>query len=250
MAVRTAMEHPIGALPRTPFPASRDFAPVGSMSLDFQVASLSYKSSFFATSRGNEKIGGTGYYVTYDTDSQSRNVLASPLGEEGHEVAKGCTRVRMIMILDVDVTAERRHYNTHRPIGRYHNPRPERPSNLRTLRPSGRSILRTSPSEPFEPYEPYEPSRRRRVQGPSILRTFPFATLLHNPRRQPPPQPSRRRRVKLTNLKNPRGKAPSTLAPKACQIPLNPLPLYHIICTRAMDEALFSCKEILIFLPY
>ena len=77
------MEHPIGTLPRTPFPASRDFP-----------------------SRGNEKIGGTGYCVTYDTDSQSRNVLASPLGEEGHEVAKGCTRVRMIMILDVDVTAE------------------------------------------------------------------------------------------------------------------------------------------------
>ena len=73
LAVRTAMEHPIGALPRTPFPASRDFAPVGSMSLDFQVASLSYKSSSFATSRGNEKIGGTGYCVTYDTESQSRN---------------------------------------------------------------------------------------------------------------------------------------------------------------------------------
>ncbi len=73
LVVRTAMEHPIGALPRTPFPASRDFAPVGSMSLDFQVASLSYKSSSFATSRGNEKIGGTGYCVTYDTDSQSRN---------------------------------------------------------------------------------------------------------------------------------------------------------------------------------
>ena len=59
----------------------------------------------------------------YDTESQSRNVLASPLGEEGHEVAKGvqanwihrgalqpanpvrrhpaksvCARVRMIMI--------------------------------------------------------------------------------------------------------------------------------------------------------
>ena len=57
-------------------------------------------------SRGNEKIGGTGYCVPYDTDSQSRNVLASPLGEEGHEVAKGCTRVRIIMILDVDGTAE------------------------------------------------------------------------------------------------------------------------------------------------
>ena len=70
-----------------------------------------------------------------DPESQSRNVLASPLGEEGHEVAKGWTVVRMIMILDVDVTAERRHYNTHRPRGRYHNPRPERPSNLRTLGP-------------------------------------------------------------------------------------------------------------------
>ena len=59
--------------------------------------------------------------MPYDTESQSRNALATPLGEEGHEVAKGCTRVRMIMILDVDVTAERRHYNTHRPIGRYHH---------------------------------------------------------------------------------------------------------------------------------
>ena len=120
LAVRTAMEHPISALPRTPFPASRDFP-----------------------SRGNEKIGGTGYCVTYDTDSQSRNVLASPLGEEGHEVAKGCTRVRMIMILDMDVTAERRHYNSHRPAGDTTTLGPEGPSNLRTLRPSGRSILRT-----------------------------------------------------------------------------------------------------------
>ena len=55
-------------------------------------------------------------FMLYDIESQSRNVLASPLGEEGHEVAKGCTRVRMIMILDVDVTAERRHYKTHRPL--------------------------------------------------------------------------------------------------------------------------------------
>ena len=55
--------------------------------------------------------------IPYDTESKFRNVLASPLGEEGHEVAKGWTVVRMIMILDVDVTAERRHYNTHRPAG-------------------------------------------------------------------------------------------------------------------------------------
>ncbi len=54
--------------------------------------------------------------ITYDTERKSRNVLAPPLGEEGHEVAKGCTRVRMIMTLDVDVTAERRHYNTHCPL--------------------------------------------------------------------------------------------------------------------------------------
>ena len=64
------------------------------------------------------------FFMPYDTETKSRNVLASPLGEEGHEVAKGvqanwihrgaprpanpvrrhpaksvCTRVRMIMIL-------------------------------------------------------------------------------------------------------------------------------------------------------
>ena len=54
--------------------------------------------------------------IPYDIESQSRNVLASPLGEEGHEVAKGCTRIRMIMTLDMDLTAERRHYNIHRPL--------------------------------------------------------------------------------------------------------------------------------------
>ena len=77
LAVRTAMEYPIGALPRTPFPASRDFP-----------------------SRGNEKIGGTGYCVTYDTDSQSRNAD----------------------FISIALRAIR-------------NPRPERPSNLRTLGP-------------------------------------------------------------------------------------------------------------------
>ena len=44
--------------------------------------------------------------MSYDTESKSRNILASPLGEEGHEVAKGWTVVILIMILDVDVTAE------------------------------------------------------------------------------------------------------------------------------------------------
>ena len=73
LAVRKMIECHISAQPRTPFPASRDFAPVGSMSLDSRVAWLPYESSSFATSRENEKIGGTGYCVTYDTESQSRN---------------------------------------------------------------------------------------------------------------------------------------------------------------------------------
>ena len=56
--------------------------------------------------------------LPYDTKSKSRNVLASPLGEEGHEVAKGWTVVILIMILDVDVTAEGGiNYKTHRPQG-------------------------------------------------------------------------------------------------------------------------------------
>ena len=50
LAVRETIECHLCAQLRTPFPASRDFP-----------------------SRGNEKIGGTGYCVTYDTDSQSRN---------------------------------------------------------------------------------------------------------------------------------------------------------------------------------
>ena len=83
------MEHPIGALPRAPFPASRDFAPVGSMSLDSRVAGLPYESSSFATSRGNEKIGGTGYCVTYDTESQSRNADFILIAREGDTTTLG-----------------------------------------------------------------------------------------------------------------------------------------------------------------
>ena len=49
LAVRKTIEYQIGALPRTPFPAAREFAPVGSMSLDSRVAGLPYESSSFAT---------------------------------------------------------------------------------------------------------------------------------------------------------------------------------------------------------
>ena len=93
------------------------------------------------------------------------------------------------------------------PCGRYHNPRPERPSNLRTLRPSGRSILRTLTPKvcpraihnprgqrPRQTYEPLGP------KGPSILRTFfpqPFYTtclrqqaITFGPQARPPSEPS------------------------------------------------------------
>ena len=49
LAVRITIEYQIGALPRTPFPATREFAPVGSMSLDSRVAGLPYESSSLAT---------------------------------------------------------------------------------------------------------------------------------------------------------------------------------------------------------
>ena len=122
MAVRTAMEHHIGALPRTPFPASRDFP-----------------------SRGNEKIGGTGYCVTYDTDSKSRNAdfisiarraIPQPSARRAVKLknpwAEGPSILRTFLFTTL------RH---NPPPSGGHNPRGEAPS--------------TFPSEPFEPFEPF-----------------------------------------------------------------------------------------------
>ena len=131
------MEHPIGTLPRTPFCLFEAFHPQGSVSLDSRVASLPYESSSLATSRGNEKIGGTGYCVTYHTESQSRNADFILIARKG------------------DTT---------------------------TLGAKG----------PVKPKNPW-------AEGPSILRTFPFTTLLHNP----PPKGGH----------NPRAGGPSTLTP-------------------------------------
>ena len=50
------MEHPIGALPRTPFCHYVAFHPQGSVSLDSRVVSLPYESSSLATSRGNKEF--------------------------------------------------------------------------------------------------------------------------------------------------------------------------------------------------
>ena len=87
------MEHPIGALPRTPFPASRDFP-----------------------SRGNEKIGGTGYCVTYDTDSQSRNAPCVPFRGRGPRSGEGMYEGKNDYDTRCGRDRRRRHYKTHRPL--------------------------------------------------------------------------------------------------------------------------------------
>ena len=57
----------------------------------------------------------------------------------------------MIMILDVDVTAERRHYNTHRPAGDTTTLGAKGPVKPKNPWAEDPSILRTFPFEPFEP---------------------------------------------------------------------------------------------------
>ena len=78
----------------------------------------------------------------------------------------------MIMILDVDVTAERRHHNTYRPQGDTATLGAKGPVKPKNPWAEGPSILRTfpsEPSEPSEPFEPYEPSHRRCVQWRSWI---------------------------------------------------------------------------------
>ena len=150
MAVRTAMEHPIGALPRTPFPASRDFAPVGSMSLDFQVASLSYKSSSFATSRGNEGYGEKNRRVIYFTYHFGVFPLwwlsppPCPVGSMSYDTESKSRNADFISI------ARRAIHN------------PYSATLLHNLPPSGGHNPRGEAPSTF-PSEPSEPSRRRRV---------------------------------------------------------------------------------------
>ena len=88
LAVRKTVEYQIGALPRTPFPAAREFAPMGSMSLDSRVAGLPYESSSFATSRGNERY-----------EEKNRGVICvmyyssiSPFGGWPHYLPSGAGR--------------------------------------------------------------------------------------------------------------------------------------------------------------
>ena len=92
LAVRKTIEYQIGALPRTPFPAAREFAPVGSMSLDSRVAWLPYESSSFATSRGNERYEGK------NSESYTSGTISafSPFGGWRHHLARweSCHSIR------------------------------------------------------------------------------------------------------------------------------------------------------------
>ena len=106
MAVRTAMDHPIGALPRTPFPASRDFP-----------------------SRGNEKYGEEKQRVIYFMYHSA----VSPFGGERSEPI---TRMR-IMPYDTESQSRNADFIL---IAQGAIPQPSgtrAPSNLRTLRPIG-----------------------------------------------------------------------------------------------------------------
>ena len=116
----------IPAQTRTPFPASRDFP-----------------------SRGNERHGEKNRRVIYFMYHSG----VSPFGGAvSHQRGESHRRWLITVMLIMSYDTERKSRNAdfisiaRRAI---RNPRPKGPSNLRTLRPSGRSILRTFPSEPF-----------------------------------------------------------------------------------------------------
>ncbi len=83
--------------------------------------------------------------IPYDIESQSRNADFISIALRAIHHLQRQSRCRPLSEANTTLL-----HNLRR--SRHHNPRPERPSNLRTLRPLGRSILRT----------------------------FPFITLLHN----------------------------------------------------------------------
>ena len=96
-------------------------------------------------------------------------LLASPLGEEGHEVAKGWTVVILIMILDVDVTAKG---GTIKLVARKGNPQPsglKAPSNLRTHGPQGPIHLKNLFSATLLYKLPASAGHNLRAAGPSTL---------------------------------------------------------------------------------
>ena len=141
LAVRKTIEYQIGALPRTPFPAARDFP-----------------------SRGNER------YERKNSESYTSRTISAfaPFGGWRHHIAQweACHMTQKVNPV---------------PLALYSSP------NRAIPKPSARRAVKLK-----------NPWARK---GPSILRTFPYTTLLYNPT--------------PTGGHNPRGKAPSPLAPEA-----------------------------------
>ena len=116
-------------------------------------------------------------------ESVSRCFILPPLAGEVRRSRKGggerSESISRILCISYDIESQSRNADfisiARRAI---RNPRPERPSNLRTLRPMGPVHLKNPFPQPFS------------------------TTLLHNP----PP----------TGGHNPRGAAPSTLTPQVC----------------------------------
>ena len=112
LAVRTAMGNHIGAMPRTPFPASRDFPSRGNERYEEKERVIYFRYHFgvfplWWLSPPPCPVGS----MSYDTERKSRNA-------DFISIARRAIR----------------------------NPRPEGPSNLRTLRPIGPVHLNNHPS--------------------------------------------------------------------------------------------------------
>ena len=75
-----------------------------------------FATTWHFPSRGNEKIGGTGYCVTYDTDSQSRNAPCVPFRGRGPRSGEGMYEGKNDYDTRCGRDRRRRHYKTHRPL--------------------------------------------------------------------------------------------------------------------------------------
>ena len=98
-----------------------------------------FATTWHFPSRGNEKIGGTGYCVTYDTDSKSRNADFISIALRAIRNPQRRSRCRPLSASEHNPSTQPAapaaplFFKLRR--SRHHNPRPEGPSNLRTFRP-------------------------------------------------------------------------------------------------------------------
>ena len=127
--------------------------PVGSVSLDSQSPTAPCESSSLATPASGGTTTRAYCRDTYE-ESVSRCFILLPLaGEVRRSRIGGGERsepISRMLFMPYETESKSRNADFISIVLRaIHNPRPEGPSNLRTLRPSGRSILRTFFHNPF-----------------------------------------------------------------------------------------------------